>query len=174
MKPRANAKTSAPARPLRGKKTWREKLEDDKGLPKVGPIDGRIAVGRSEGTMVIPSPREVDALMRLVPRGRLTTIDQLRAALAMKHKVTVACPITTGIFAWIAAHAAAESESEGKRRITPYWRTLKTKGELNPKYPGGIADLKRKLAGEGHAVIQKGRRFFVADFQARLAVVNDP
>lgn len=36
----------------------------------------------------------------------------------------MACPVTTGIFAWIAAHAAAEAEESGGK-ITPDWRTLK-------------------------------------------------
>jgi len=48
------------------------------------------------------------------------------------------------------------------------WRTLKSKGELNSKYPGGIAELKRKLTNEGHKVIRKGKRFQVADFEKRL------
>jgi hypothetical protein len=46
---------------------------------------------------------------------------------------------------------------------------LKTKGELNPKYPGGLAELTRKLSGEGHRVIQKGKRVFVENFEASLA-----
>src|SRR5687767_6223387 len=121
------------------KKSWREKLADDKGLPQVCPIDETKSKRWGEGTFVIPAPREVDELMRRVPRGKLTTIDGLRQALARKHGATIACPITTGIFAWIAAHAADEAEAEGAQRITPYWRTLKAKGELNPKYPGGIA-----------------------------------
>jgi len=58
----------------------------------------------------MPAPREVDAPMRRVPTGRLTTIDQLRKVLARKHGATIGCPIATGIFAWIAAHAAAEAE----------------------------------------------------------------
>jgi hypothetical protein len=156
------------AKPLRGKKTWREKLMDDKGLPKLGRIDGRIAVGRSKGTMVIPAPREVDALMRRVVRKKLTTIDDLRVALAAKYKVDVACPITTGIFAWMAAQAADEAAAAGEAEITPYWRTLKSKGELNPKYPGGIAAIAARLEAEGHTVFQKGKRFFVRDFEAGL------
>ena len=80
--------------------------------------------------------------------------------------------MTTGIFAWIAAHAAAEDAAEGAPGITPYWRTVKAKGELNPKYPGGIETLKERLEKEGHEVIQKGKRFFVADFEA--ALVADP
>jgi hypothetical protein len=111
---------------------------------------------------------EVDAAMKKVRRGKLTTIDAIRAALAKKHGTTIACPLTTGIFAWIAAHAADEAETAGAARITPYWRTLKAGGELNPKYPGGIKNLRARLAAEGHRIVKKGSRFVVADFQRVL------
>jgi len=151
------------------KKTWQEKLEDDKGFPKVYRIDETRQKRWGAGSFVIPAPLEVDALMKRVPKGKLITIDLLRKRLAHRHHATIACPITTGIFAWIAAHAAAEAESEGRRRITPYWRTLKTGGEVNPKYPGGIDSLKRRLVSEGHVVVRKGKRFFVEDYTDRLA-----
>lgn len=150
------------------KKSWREKLADDKGLPKVSAVKGSMSKRWGEGTMVIPAPREVDELMRRVPKGKLTTINELRVALAKKHRATFACPITTGIFSWIAAHAAAEAAAAGMKRITPYWRTLKSNGELNGKYPGGIEDLKRRLSAEGHEVVKKGKRYFVRDFGGRL------
>ena len=117
------------------KKSWREKLADDKGFPKVLPIDSTKSKRWGAGTFVIAAPREVDQLMSRVGKGKLTTIDQLRTVLAKRHGATIACPMTTGIFAWIAAHAAAESEHHGSKRITPYCRTLKTGGELNGKYP---------------------------------------
>ena len=99
-------------------------------------------------------------------RSREADDDRLLApALAKKHGTTIACPITTGIFAWIAAHAADEGEAAGAKRITPYWRTLKTGGELNPKYPGGIKNLRARLTAEGHKVVAKGKRYFVADFE---------
>ena len=101
------------------KKSWREKLADDKGLPKVCQATGKLSKRWGAGTFVIPAPREVDALMKQVPRGRVVTINELRKALAKKHKTDFACPITTGIFSWIAAHAAAEGEAEGAKRITP-------------------------------------------------------
>lgn len=162
------AKKSSGSAPLRGKKTWREKLADDKDLPKVFTIDHKQSKRWGEGTCAIPAPREVDALMRRVPRSQVTTINELRQAVAKKHHATIGCPITTGIFSWIAAHAAAEGAAAGETNITPYWRTLKTKGELNPKYPGGIAALTARLEAEGHAVIQKGKRFFVRDFEQSL------
>jgi hypothetical protein len=150
------------------KKSWQEKLADNKGFPKVCKIDSTKSKRWGTGTFVIPAPMEVNELMRRVPKGRLATIDGLRKVLARRHGATIACPITTGIFAWISAHAAAEAGAEGKKNTAPYWRTLKSNGELNPKYPGGIAGLKRKLSTEGHRVIQKGKRFFVEGFQERL------
>jgi hypothetical protein len=151
------------------RKSWREKLADNKGLPKVGKITGKMRTRWGTGTMVIPAPLDVDAIMKKVPAGKLITIQEIRALLAKRHKVDVACPITTGIFAWIAAHAAAEEEAEGKKRITPYWRTLKTGGELNPKYPGGVEELRMRLESEGHRVVPKGKRLKVVDYERRLA-----
>jgi hypothetical protein len=150
------------------KKSWREKLADSKGLPKVGEVTGKMAKRWGRGKMVIPAPLEVDSLMKQVPRGRLVTINELRAALATRHKASFACPLTTGIFAWIAAHAAAEAKRDGAKRITPYWRTLKNGGELNPKYPGGVQRVAKRLKAEGHQVVRKGKRLFVADYEKAL------
>ena len=150
------------------KKSWREKLADDKGLPKVCEVTGKLSKRWGEGRMVIAAPREVDALMKQVPRGRVVTINELRAALAKKHQADFACPITTGIFSWIAAHAAAEDEAEGKKRITPFWRTLKMGGEVNPKYPGGVVAIAKRLQAEGHKMMSKGKRTLVANYEKKL------
>ncbi len=149
----------------KAKRSWREKLADSKDFPKVAAIDCTKSKRWGKGTFVIPAPLEVDAAMRGVRTGKLTTIDAIRKALARTHGATIACPITTGIFAWIAAHAADEAENEGRARITPYWRTLKSGGELNPKYPGGIKNLRARLTAEGHRIVKKGARYFVADYE---------
>jgi hypothetical protein len=154
---------------MKTRKSWQEKLQDNKGLPTVAKIEGKLSTRWGTGTMVVPAPIEVDELMRRVRKGKLVTINELRGALAKKHGVNVACPITTGIFSWIAAHAAAEAQAEGAKRFTPYWRTLKTGGELNPKYPGSIPALKKFLSAEGHRVEQRGKRWFVADYEHSLA-----
>jgi hypothetical protein len=112
---------------------------------------------------------EVDEMMRRVPEGKLITINEIRAALARKHKATIGCPITTGIFAWVAANAAEERKQESEREITPYWRTLKTGGVINEKYPGGVEGQKTLLEKEGHKVIQKGKRCVVVDYEKSLA-----
>jgi hypothetical protein len=145
-------------------------LADNKGLPKIGRVEGRMRKTWGKGTMVIPAPMEVDQIMKRVPRGKLITINEIRQILAARHKVDLACPITTGIFAWIAAHAAAEAAAAGKKGLTPYWRTLKSGGLLNPKYPGGIPRLKALLKAEGHHVIPKGKNFVVADYQDSIIV----
>jgi len=69
----------------------------------------------------------------------------------------------------IAARAAGEDEAEGKKRVTPYWRTLGGQGELNPKYPGGVEAQRARLETEGHTVVARGKRLVVEDYERRLA-----
>jgi len=73
----------------------------------------------------------------------------------------------------MAARAAEEDSSEGKKDITPYWRTLKVKGELNEKYPGGVAEQAKKLEAEGHAIEmdKAGKPKRVKDWEANLVEV---
>jgi alkylated DNA nucleotide flippase Atl1 len=146
-------------------------LADNKGLPKVEKITPKMAGrwGTKVGdTVVIPAPIEVDEIMKKVPKGKLITINEIRRALARKHNATIGCPITTGIFARIAAEAAAEMAAEGEKNITPYWRTLKAGGVINEKYPGGVEAQKKLLEKEGHKVIQKGKKLVVVDFEKYL------
>jgi alkylated DNA nucleotide flippase Atl1 len=150
------------------KPAWQEKLRDSKGGPKVSVINGKLSKRWGEGTVVIPAPLEVDGYMRQVPRGKVTTINEIRQALAVKHGATIGCPITTGIFAWIAAYAAEEQKQEGKGDITPYWRTLKVKGLINEKYPGGVEAQTARLEQEGHSVIKRGKNAYVKDYEKAL------
>lgn len=150
-------------------KSWVEKLHDSKDLPKTVKLNPKGAMHWHGETMIIPSPLEVDKIMKTVPKGELITIDGIRKKLAKKYKTDIACPLTTGIFAWISANAAEEEASLGKTKTTPYWRTLKTKGELNSKYPGGIENQKKLIETEGHKVIQKGKKFFVENYQEKNA-----
>ncbi|MCP8317461.1 MAG: MGMT family protein [archaeon] len=150
------------------RKSWQEKLEDSKGLPVVEKITDKMSKRWGTGTVVIPAPKEVDESMKKVPKGKLITINEIREILAKKHGATIGCPITTGIFAWIAANAAGEEATEGKKDITPYWRTLKTGGFINEKYPGGVEGQKKILEKEGHKVIQKGKKCIVVDFERNL------
>ena len=154
------------------KKSWTEKLNEDKGLPQVAKIEGKMSRRWGEGTVVIPAPIEVDRIMRKVRKGKLITVNQIRGLLAEKHGATIGCPMTTGIFALIAARAAEEQAAAGKQRITPYWRTLKAGGEINPKFPGGAEAQQERLEAEGHTVVRKGKRLLVAEHEKRLATLR--
>jgi alkylated DNA nucleotide flippase Atl1 len=155
------------------RKTFREKLaEEIPDLPRVERISEGMQKKWGKGTIVISTAREVDEIMRQVRKGRLVTINQIRETVALRHGATIGCPMTTGIFARIAAGAAGEEEAEGKKRVTPYWRTLKSGGELNAKYPGGLEQQQKRLESEGHAVIARGRRLFVRDYEKALAKIE--
>lgn len=122
--------------------------------------------------MVLPAAWEVADLMRQVRKGKLITINGIRDVLARRHGATHACPIVTGIMARIVAGAAGEDEMEGKKRVTPYWRTLKAGGELNVKYPGGLETQRARLEAEGHEIVARGKRLFVRDHERALAVLD--
>jgi len=150
------------------RKSWQEKLNDSKGLPKVIKINTKMARRWGSGTMAIPAPKNVDEIMQGIPAGKVITVNRIREKIAKKHKSTICCPLTAGIFTWIAANAAEEAKAEGKKHTTPYWRTLKSGGVLNDRYPGGREAQKRLLEKEGHEVIQKGKQYLVREFEKRL------
>jgi hypothetical protein len=151
------------------KKSWVEKLNDSKDFPRIEKLTPKLSKQwGANGTVVIPTPLEVDGIMKKIPKGKLTIINDIRSALAKKHNATISCPICTGIFATISAHAAEEEDQTGKKNTTPYWRTLKAGGEINPKYPGGIELQKKLLESEGHEVFQKGKKWLVYDFESKL------
>ena len=148
------------------KKTFNEKLNSSGDLPKVEKFTDPHLIERNKAeTMVIAAPIEYDRLMKKVPAGKLTTIDRMMAYMAKKHKADCACPMTAGIFVNISAHA---SEERGGENETPWWRTLKKDGVLSDKFPGGIESHKIRLEAEGHTIIQKGKRYFVKDYEEKI------
>tara|TARA_B100000959_G_scaffold73750_1_gene78309 strand:+ start:228 stop:707 length:480 start_codon:yes stop_codon:yes gene_type:complete len=150
---------------------FRNKINDEKDFPKIKTIPKKLHKSWGIGKFVMPSPLEVNSLMKKVSKGKLTTINQLREILAKKYKTTTACPIVTGIFVWITAYAAEEELKEGKKRVTPYWRTLKSNGIINEKYPGGIVAQKKILKLEGHTILHKGKNYIVENYQNKLLII---
>ncbi|KUO40282.1 MAG: hypothetical protein AVW06_05225 [Hadesarchaea archaeon DG-33-1] len=155
---------------MKTRKTWREKLEKTPGLPKVVDIPPKMVKRFGTGKMLIPRPLDVDALIRKVKKGKLVTQAQIRKRLAQDFHVDCACPITTGIFIWIAAGAAEEDRREVKRQITPYWRVIKPDGSLNEKFPGGTKAQAASLRREGQRIQpSKGKKPpRVKDFEKSL------
>ncbi|MEA5095689.1 hypothetical protein SDC9_104960 [bioreactor metagenome] len=152
------------------KKSFNEKLHDSKDMPKVIEITDPKTISMYRGTkMLIAPPIAYDEIMRRVPYGKLITADYVRNYLARKHNADFTCPLTAGIFMNIAARASVERKIDE----TPYWRTLKKDGELNEKYPDGIDNQRMLLEMEGHTIIQKGKRYFVKDYEKNLFVLED-
>jgi hypothetical protein len=161
------------------KKSWQEKLKDKKGLPKILKLEERFPcynavhkMGAEVGDkVVLVNASEVVEVMKEVPRGKLITIVEICKKIAKNHRVKACCSLTTGIFIMTAANATEEAAKEGKSLNIPYWRTLKTGGFLNEKYPGGAENHKKLLEKEGFKIIQKGRKFVVNDYEKYLADV---
>jgi alkylated DNA nucleotide flippase Atl1 len=103
------------------------------------------------------------------PSGKVTTLDDVRACLARRHRTTIACPVSTAIFMGIAARAAQELRALGIDDVTPFWCVLRADGLLNPNYPGGIRLQQACLEAEGHRVVQRGKSSFVERFEVVLA-----
>lgn len=150
------------------KKDFNAMLHDSKDMPKFQIITDQKSIEKYGGNrMYFAPPIDYDRIMRQIPLGKVITIEKIREYFAKQSKADFTEPITAGIFVSIAAWASHQ-RSEDK---TPYWRTLKANGELNPKYPGGITAQKEKLEAEGHTIIQKGRtniRYFVKDYEESL------
>ena len=153
---------------LKAGATWRAKLEKDQA-PKVVKVPVKMQKRFGTGTMLVPRPLDVDELIRKIPKGKLATTGQIGDRLARKSKADCACPMTTGIFIKIAAETAEEDLRNGKKRITPYWRVVKSDGQLNEKFPGGTSAQAKRLRTEGHAISTGKAKPKVKEFEKALA-----
>ena len=109
----------------------------------------RMAKKFGQGTQLIPTPLQVDALIREIPKGQYRTVSDLRQELARRNGATTTCPLCFGIFWRLSAEAAEEDAAEGSAEITPYWRVLKDDLKCNPKLPGGADAHRARLLEEG-------------------------
>lgn len=150
------------------KKDFNAMLRDGKDMPKIVEITDEKSIEKYGGRrMYFAPPLDYDKVMRCVPKGKVITVGDIRAYFAAQNNADFTDPITAGIFCSIAAWASFQ-RAEDK---TPYWRTLKANGELNPKYPGGVLEQKKLLESEGHTIIKKGRtniRYYVKDYEKYL------
>lgn len=147
------------------KKDFNAMLHQKKDMPKIQIVTDEATIKKYGGErMFFAPPVTYDEIMKMVPHGKVLTVGAIREYLAKENNADFTEPITAGIFVSIAAWASYQRTEDE----TPYWRTLKANGELNPKYPGGVEAQKEKLEGEGHTIIQKGRkniRYYVKDYE---------
>lgn len=153
---------------MKSRTSWREKFQRP-AEPRVVEIPPKWAKTLGKGKMLIATPRLIAALVRNVPRGKLTTTTAIMARLARDHQCAATCPLTTGIFLRIVAEVAEEDAQAGKTDVIPYWRVLKADGSLNEKYPGGLQRQALRLEAEGHRIDYSRKAPRVANFTAQQA-----
>lgn len=150
------------------KKDFNAMLQKDNGMPKIQIVSDEATIKKYGGEkMYFAPPKDYDYIMKQIPIGKVITVKAIREYFAKKNNADFTDPITAGIFVSIVAWASFQRKEE----LTPYWRTLKVNGELNPKYPGGVEEQKKKLEEEGHTIIQKGRthiRYYVKDYECSM------
>jgi hypothetical protein len=132
-------------------KSWREKIENApaRKIEELPPEGAKRMGGR---LLLIAHPLDVDATVRMIPKGKLATTAQIRRHLAAKFGADVTCPLTTGIFLRIIAEAAEEEIAAGAKKVAPYWRVVRNDGRLNEKFPGGVVHHGEKLRAEGFKI----------------------
>ncbi len=154
-------------------KDFNAMLHNNKDMPKFQIITDQKSIEKYGGNrMYFAPPIDYDRVMKQIPKGKIITVGEIREYFAKLSGADFTEPITAGIFVSIAAWASYQRTDDE----TPYWRTLKANGELNPKYPGGIIAQKEKLEAEGHVIIQKGRKnikYYVKDYQDVLFELNE-
>ena len=155
------------------KKDFNAMLADSRDMPRIQIVTDEKTIQKYGGNrMYFVPPAAYDEVMKKVPFGKVVTAGDIREYFARANDADFTEPITAGIFVSIAAWASHQRDTDK----TPYWRTLKAGGELNPKYPGGIASQKQMLEAEGHRIIQKGRkniRYYVADYEKAVFDIED-
>ena len=144
------------------RKTARQKLETvHPGHGAAFPIPGNMERSLGKGTMIVPRPLDVEDAMRTPRKGKLITLTQIRASLAKKATVDQCCPLTTGIFARLAAEASEEDAAAGKKSVTPWWRTV-AMGEACRQVPRVAASIQatrlRRMRGTGSSKARAARR----------------
>ena len=137
------------------KTSWRAKLHKPM-RPKLVAVPDGMVKRLGPGMMLIPTALELDAMIRKIPRGDVSTLAEIRRRLAHWHNVDVTCPLVTGIFLRVVAEAAEEDRQRGREDVTPYWRVVRDDGKLNAKFPGGVEAHGQRLRAEGHRV-ENGR-----------------
>ncbi len=134
------------------KKSWIEKFNEANAK-------GSVRKQTDKGLIYISTPKEIESIIKKIPKGNLITTKYIIDKLNKKYKVDFTCPLTTGIFVSIVANKSEEEKSEGKKNTTPYWRVVKPpKGYLYDRYLGQESRQKELLQTEGFKIIPSGTK----------------
>lgn len=152
----------------KNEKDFNAMLNNSKDMPKFQTVTDKKTIEKFGGDkMYFAPPIDYDRVMKKIPVGYVTTVGKIREHFAKQVGADFTEPMTAGIFVTIVAWASFQRDADK----TPYWRTLKADGELNPKFPQGIEAQKKLLENEGHTIISKGKknvRYFVKNYEKYL------
>lgn len=131
------------------RKSWVEKRDLSKEA-EVKKIEKDFADIRAGEKMLIATPLVVDEYIRQIPKGKETSLAQMRKDLAAEYHADKTCPVTSGIFLRIVAEAAYEEYEHGKAigRIAPFWRIIDERSAAARKLSFGTAFLKEQRRKE--------------------------
>jgi hypothetical protein len=132
------------------RKTWLEK-RDLANQPKVETISKKFADIPAGGTILIATPRIVEAYIRQIPEGQAGYLKQMRKDLAAEYGTQYTCPLTAGIFLRIVAEAAWEEMQQGKKstQVAPFWRIIPPDSPAAKKLTFGTEFLRDQQHQEG-------------------------
>ena len=123
----------------------------------------------TSGRMLKPCAATVAALVAQIPSGQVVTSDLLRRKLADQFGVEVACPYDTKMALLKISNDSSLNESGLN---VPYWRVIKTNGELNHQYRGGLEAQMALLQSEGFTVDDSGKKPRIKPFKDKLLAFN--
>jgi len=84
--------------------------------PKIVPVPEKMQKFYGKGKMLHPEMRMVVYYIELIPRGKISTIDELAKQLAKTYGADVTCPMRTGNLLKKLSKTASK---------TPFWRVIK-------------------------------------------------
>lgn len=130
-------------------KSWVEKFDGAKPA-HVDVLEKSFAGLPPGAKLLISTPKAIAAYMRALPAGETRTIETMRADLAKQAKADGTCPLTTGIFARIAAEVATDAMEAGKKpaQVTPFWRVIDPASPLAKKLRLGPDFIRAQRAAE--------------------------
>lgn len=150
------------------KKDFNAMLLNNKDMPKVQIVTDERTIKTYGGSrMFFAPPIYYDTIIKQIPKGKLTTIKIIRDVLAKRNNADFTDPMTAGIFVQIVAWASYQRDQDQ----TPFWRVLKSDGELNYKFPEAVLLQKNLLQEEGFTIIEKGKtikKYYVKDYEKYL------
>lgn len=119
-------------------KTWKQKMEG-RTEPSIEVLPRAYAGASAGATMLVATPRIVEAYIRDIPAGEVRSIPRMREDLARAHGADVTCPMSTSIFVRIVAEAALEERASGapETDLAPFWRVIDPSAQLAGKLSCG-------------------------------------